>query len=705
MSDPNKVKILLVDDQPSRLLSYEAILGDLGQELVRVTSGADALQRLMQDDFAVILLDVNMPGMDGFETATLIHQHPRFEKTPIIFVTALHVTDLDRLKGYELGAVDYVYIPVVPEILRSKVSVLVELYTKRRELQRLNESLRKANAELAEKNLQLQAQKTRELQDLNQTLAKANEELGRANAQLRAEVRVRRRAEEAMRRSEERLSTVLQNTSALIYQMDTEGRFVHVNRMFEELFHVSNDDVRGKSARDIFPADVAEAFETNNRAVLDESRRMEFEESLVFADGLHVLSSIKAPIQEREGEPSGLVGVSTDITERKRLEEALKEADRRKDEFLAMLAHELRNPLAPIHNSLQLMQMKGTDDPEITWCRGVIENQTKQLTRLVDDLMDVSRITQGKFKLQKEPVEISAAVANAIQISQPLIEARHHQLSVELPEHPVRVEADPTRLAQVIGNLLNNAAKYTNPGGKIRLSVDTVEGPSSSRGEVVISVRDSGMGISSEMLPKLFELFTQLDRTLERAEGGLGVGLALVRRLVVLHGGSVSVHSEGAGKGSEFVVRLPLLSTERKPELKQADRKPARTMRRILVVDDNVDSAISLSLILKRSGNDVETAHDGLAGIELADKFRPEVVLLDIGMPKMNGYDAARAIREQPWGKEVFLIALTGWGQDEVRARIFEAGFDVHMIKPVDPAALTNMLVALPSEQPKALKT
>src|SRR6267154_2907086 len=340
MGVSEKVNVLLVDDQPARLLTYETILSELGQNLVSARSGLEALDKLMRQEFAVVLLDVSMPDMDGFEAARLIHEHPRFEKTPIIFVTGVHVSELDRLKGYKVGAVDYVSIPVVPEILRSKVAVLVELYCKRRELRELNRNLAQANQRLAEANTTLQAEKTRELEALNATLQRANAELERANRSLQSEV-----------------------------------------------------------------------------------------------------------------------------AERARAEQALKEADRHKDEFLAMLAHELRNPLAPILNAVQLMRMKPVADPQLNWSRDVIERQVSHLTRLVDDLLDVARITRGKINLSREPIELGALVARAVETVQPLIVERGHQFTIDLPDEPIHVYGDPLRLTQALGNVLANAAKYTEGQG------------------------------------------------------------------------------------------------------------------------------------------------------------------------------------------------------------------------------------------------
>ena len=368
---------------------------------------------------------------------------------------------------------------------------------------------------------------------------------------------------------------------------------------------------------------------------------------------------------------------------------ALKESDRRKDEFLAILAHELRNPLAPIRNAVHILRAKGPPLPELHWATDVIDRQVHQMSRLVDDLLDVSRITGGKIQLRKERVEMAAVVHSAVEASRPLIDKWRHELLVHLPAEPIHLDADLTRLSQVLLNLLNNSAKYTDPGGRISLAVER------DRGEVVVRVRDNGIGIPAEMLPQIFGMFTQVDRSLERAEGGLGIGLTLVQRLVELHGGTVAAHSDGTRKGSEFVVRLPVAPVTAIGDalaLRPPEAAIDATMR-ILVVDDNRDAADSLGMLLANLGYEVHTAHDGLEAVGAAAAFRPDIVLLDIGMPKMNGYDAARRIRELR-GDNVVLIAVTGWGQDEDRRRSAEAGFNHHLTKPVDLRALRKLLTA-----------
>jgi CheY-like chemotaxis protein len=369
---------------------------------------------------------------------------------------------------------------------------------------------------------------------------------------------------------------------------------------------------------------------------------------------------------------------------------ALRESERRKNEFLAMLAHELRNPLAPVRNAVHILQVKGLPIPEVRWATDVIDRQVHQLTRLVDDLLDLSRITQGKIHLKTRIVELAAVVGSAVESSRPLIERTRHELTVSLPDEPVLLEGDFTRLSQVFVNLLNNAAEYTDPGGRIGLQAER------TGDSVVVSVRDTGVGIAREMLPAIFDMFAQVDHSIEHLQHGVGAGLSLVRSLVEMHGGTVEARSEGEGKGSEFRVTLPVAAhqEERTPKrAAEASHGAAATTHRILVVDDNRDAASSLCLLLQMLGNEVRTAHDGVAAVEVEEDFRPDVVLLDIGLPRMIGYDAARKIREARGGG-VELVALTGWGQNEDVRRAREAGFDHHLTKPVDVRTLQDLLAA-----------
>jgi signal transduction histidine kinase len=566
MNDRAVANILMVDDQPARLLTYRAILEPLGHNLVAVNSGLEALDALMKQEFAVVLLDVKMPGMDGFETAELIHDHPRFETIPIIFVTGVHVTEFDRLKGYKAGAIDYVYIPVIPEILRSKVAVLVELYAKRRELQGVNKELADSNKQLADANFALQSEKTRELTELNGHLQRANDELSRSNQSLETEIR-----------------------------------------------------------------------------------------------------------------------------ERTRAENMLKEAVVKRDEFLAMLSHELRNPLSPLRNASHMLMQGETQDPKIIWSRGVIERQLKHMIRLVDDLLDVSRIARGKIVLVSERVNVAEIIAAAVETVQPLLEQKKQQLEVSNADADLTVRGDPVRLSQVLGNLLHNAAKYTGEGGRIELATHA------NSGRAEISVRDSGIGISAESMPHIFELFTQIPSERVNTGGGLGIGLALVRALVELHGGDISASSSGLDRGSEFTLRLPLFvdpvvaadDTQAAPAIEP----PVQVRRNILIADDNQDALESLALMLRLEGHEVHCASDGEEALALAGLRRPEIVVLDVGMPKLDGCEVARRIRAESWGRDAVLVALTGWGQEVDRRRSREAGFDMHLVKPVDPATICDMLV------------
>jgi signal transduction histidine kinase/CheY-like chemotaxis protein len=373
-------------------------------------------------------------------------------------------------------------------------------------------------------------------------------------------------------------------------------------------------------------------------------------------------------------------------------EAALREIDRRKDEFVATLAHELRNPLAPICNAVNILRAEGPHEPKLKWCEDVIDRQVQQMTRLLDDLLDVSRIAHKKLELRKVRVELTAVVETAVETSRPLIDANHHQLTVTLPAESIYLEADPIRLAQVFSNLLNNAAKYMEKGGQISLTAER------QGSDVAISIKDTGIGIAADALPLIFEMFSQATPALERSQGGLGIGLSLVKGLVELHSGTIEARSDGLGQGSMFAVYLPLVVEGRVHEprpMSESSEQKRGAKCHLLVVDDNRDSADSLARMLTIMGHEVHTAYDGEQAVEAAGAHRPEVILLDIGMPKLNGYDAARRIREQPWGAGMCLIALTGWGQEQDRQRATEAGFNRHLVKPVESAALVKILAEL----------
>jgi signal transduction histidine kinase/DNA-binding response OmpR family regulator len=698
MSSGGKVNILIVDDRPENLQVLESILAELDVNLFTARSGAEALQQVLRHDFAVILLDVNMPNMDGYEVAAFIRQRRKSAHTPIIFITA-YADEVHQAQGYSLGAVDYILAPVVPEVLRSKVRVFVELFRMTQEVK----------------------------QHADERVALAQEQAARAAA------------EEANRRS----TFLAEASAALASSLDYHATVRHLARLVvpfladwsavtlvaadgpsppTELAWVdarADGGVRTASAPDGLPAPLAElaerALQSGKReapaemadgpepfAICNPQAAMAQAVVLPLRARDKVLGTLALALGERRFGPADLA-LADDLADRAavfldnaRLHRDIQDANRRKNEFLSMLAHELRNPLAPIRNATEILRRQGPHEATLDWAREVIDRNVHQLSRLVDDLLDVSRITRGKIRLQREPVEMAAVVAQAVEISQPLIHGRKHQLAVALPPEPVWVNGDSTRLAQVLANLLNNAAKYTDEGGRIWLTLER------AGGEVVVRVRDTGVGIPPEMLGSVFDLFTQVDRSLDRSQGGLGIGLTLVRRLVEMHGGSVAAYSGGPNQGSEFVVRLPALAAPPPPRPSEngSRREPVvkSARRRVLVVDDNVDAAEGMALLLRLSGHEVRTAHDGPSALGAVDAFRPELVLLDIGLPRMDGYEVARRLRARPELAALRLVAITGYGQEEDRQRCKEAGFDQHLVKPVDPQVLQQLLGSGPQQ-------
>lgn len=509
----------------------------------------------------------------------------------------------------------------------------------------------------------------------------------------------RKRAEEGLRESEERFASFMRHLPGLAWIKDVEGRYIYANDAALRAFQAQRAQLYGKTDADFFDAETARQFRLHDEEALESKSGVVAIETLKEADDLihHFLVS-KFAIQDSEGAVKGAGGVAIDVTEREEAEkslreatEKLREADVHKDEFLATLAHELRNPLAPIGNAVHVLRhdalAHSTKRDRDASLLSMVERQVAHLVRLVDDLLEVSRVTRGKIELKKQRVDLADIMRQAIDMSKPTIERGGHAFNASFPELPLFVEGDPVRLTQVFANLLNNAAKYTEHGGRITLTADQVGA------EARVVVQDNGVGIPSDMLPRVFDLFTQIDRTLGRAQGGLGIGLALVKHLIQLHGGSIEALSDGLGQGSAFIVRLPALPT---PEVRAHEQGPSlttmRTSLRILIIDDDHDVADSQQALLEASGATVRVAYSGAAGVAAMPTFKPDLILLDLGMPEMDGYETARRIRALPEGRGVKLVALTGWGREQVFQRTRDAGFDLQITKPASLEALKEVI-------------
>ena len=681
-----RASILIVDDLPDKLLVFRTLLEDLGHELVCARSGGEALKAVLKSEFAVILLDVNMPDIDGFETADLIRRYKRSAHTPIIFITS-YADEMQTIRGYSLGAVDYILSPVVPEILRSKVKIFVELHVMQRRLrQRVDERVALASAEAA------------------RTVAEENTRrsnfLSRASRMMSGSLDVRVTARQLLD-----LLVPQFGTAATIALADDEGRFEDVIDC-----ELAADGSSRLSYRDATALDAAESeglrgvLATMRTALQADAGSAVMRFPLVTAGRAIGVLVVRAAGSDADwptvGELAERAAIALDnarlhsslqleIVERRGVEALLQASNRRKDEFLAMLSHELRNPLAPIRTALEVIRRLAPPEPKLVWATEVTGRQISHLTRLVEDLLDVARINQGKISLQTETLDLRAVLTHGLETVRPFIEARRHHLARSIPDAPVWVRGDFARLSQIVANLLNNAAKYTEEGGEIELSLSV-----RPEGRALITVRDNGIGIEESLLPNVFELFEQGKRSLDRSQGGLGVGLTLVRRLVDLHNGLVEASSDGPGRGSEFRVRLPCLSEALDPEA--PDRaEPARPPVggcRVLVVDDNHDAAEAAAVFLALAGHEVKAVGDGAEALASAPVFAPDVVVLDIGLPKMDGYEVARRLRQLPSTRSSLLIALTGYGQASDRDRAREAGFDHHLTKPAEPEHLLRLI-------------
>jgi two-component system, sensor histidine kinase len=582
LEDDDRGDILVVDDDPANLIAVEVALGDLGRSLVKVGSGSAALRQLLTQQFALVLLDVHMPDMNGYETARLIRARPTTRHLPIIFITASRPDSAEILQGYALGAVDFLFKPIVPEVLRAKASVFVELSRRASEVARQGAMLREH--ERREHARQLETERHRWESEA-----------------------LRRRMEQERRDASE------------------------LSRKAEEL------------ARTVAERERAEA-------------------------------------------------------ELKRINERLADADRRKDEFLAMLAHELRNPLAPVINGLAVLREATLQDPASRQVRDAMERQMGHLRRLVDDLLDVSRITSGKIELRLDSIALSDVVEQAIAMSRPLVEARRHSLTVEPASVPIVIRADAVRVTQVVANLLNNAARYTDDGGHIEVAWSIEDE------EAVISVTDDGRGIPANRIPSIFDMFVRDSNV----GGGLGLGLTLVERIVELHRGRVHVHSDGPGQGSRFEVRLPsAIIVEGVGSIDEVSESPAEIRAEtlgldIVVIEDNADIRSTVLLLLEHWGHRVVAADDGAQGVDLVLATRPDVAIVDIGLPVLDGYAVSHRIRAELGDARPRMIAMTGFGRRSDRRRSLIAGFDAHLVKPVDPGQLRDLLAEHRRDQPGA---
>jgi len=663
-----RANILVVDDLQEKHVVFRTILDELGENIVSARSGKEALRYILEMEFAVILLDVNMPDIDGLETASLIRQYKKSAQTPIVFITA-YVDELQAKRGYALGAVDYIPSPVVPEVLRSKVRVFVELFRMNRQLQvRAAEREALARSEAARAAAEEAIHRADYLSEVSQLLSRSLDLDHTSKALLD-------------------VSVPMLGDRAVLALADADGNLTRSQA------HPSGPGAEG----------FAPELQTVLGQVLRERRFQLWRKDGRAAALCPLLAGERLRgalvLEGRDGMFDGprlalakeVVSRASIAMENARLYTAVQEADRRKNEFLAMLAHELRNPLAPIRNAVHIMHGQDVAMPTMNWARDVISRQADHMARLIDDLLDVSRIVQGKVVVKPEKLSLASLIERSLEASLPKMEASGQQLAVQLPEEHVTLEGDAVRLSQVLSNLINNAAKFSAPGSTIQLRAGF------DAGKVSITVKDEGAGIDPSFLPHIFDLFAQADQSLDRSQGGLGIGLTLVKHLVELHGGEVHAHSEGVGRGTEVTVTLPAERSEAAaaPGPAISTRKPApaqSSSSRILVVDDLMASAETLMTLLEMEGFEVKIASEGVAALKIAEDFRPDVVLLDIGLPGMNGFEVAHQLRSQPASRDALLIALTGYGEAESRSRSAQAGFDFHMVKPADVNLLLSMI-------------
>ncbi len=698
MSDGDQVNILVVDDLPDKLLAYQSILEELGQNLMFARCGEEALKLVLQHEFAVILLDVSMPGINGFETASLIRHRKKSARTPIIFLTAF-TDEVRASQGYASGGVDYLPTPVVPEILRAKVQVFIELFQMRRQAAfQTEERARRAAAEEAARRAAFLTQASDRLSrslDLDSTVQTLTTVTVPFLADCCAFVPADAFGCPALTRTSWAESADDESSS----QANCGDRLQELSDAIEQVFKAGKYQLVPE-----VPALVG-VCSSGSQPALDlpnGATHSGWDHPSILLLPVYVRGRVFGAIVLFRG-PASPPYLAVDIAlahefagrarfalENTLLVQDIQEADHRKDEFLGMLAHELRNPLGPIRNAVHVLQLVGPADERVVQARDMIDRQVTHIARLVDDLLDATRIASGKILLRKECCDLVRIVRQTAADYGSIFEASGLHLEVRAPHEPTWVEGDATRLAQSIGNLLHNAHKYSNPGGQI-----TVDLARDSDG-ALITVRDSGVGIGPELLGHIFDVFRQGEQGLDRTRGGLGLGLPLVKGLVELHGGQVSAASEGHGRGATFTIRLPVCgppTTATRP----ANIDGKVTKFRILVIDDNEDAADSARVLLNLDGHDARTAYSGPEGVHAAQTFCPQVVLCDIGLPGMDGYEVARVLRSDPLVQDAYFIALTGYGRDEDKRHSHDAGFDLHMTKPVDYNNLRRALASLPA--------
>ncbi|MGR8934511.1 MAG: response regulator [Gammaproteobacteria bacterium] len=705
MDSPLRI-LHLEDNAVDAMLVYETLrVGDINTEVTVVSTRGDYVAAVEKGVFDVILADYQLLCFDGLEALAILRASRRSD-VPFLFVTGSLGEEL-AVEALKKGATDFLLkdrlFRLVPAVNRAVAEAATARLRRQTEqaLRDSEERLRLANlqlarhvAELRAANVETRASRRAALNLMEDALL-ARRELEDSNNRLRAEIAERKQVEEALRKSEADYRSLFEAAGVGNVEIEIDsGRFLRANRKFCELTGYSAAELLEDM---IFPQLIhPDDREANLTAMMAFMRgampAYEFEKRYVCKYGaviwVHVACAL---VCDAEGRPVRIIGVVQDITERKTMEEALIDADRRKDEFLAMLAHELRNPLAPIRNAVQLLQLQGADMAQRHRVRDILERNVDYMVRLIDDLLDVSRITLGKVSLRKERVELTTVMERAVETCRPFLDARRHTLNLRLPCRSVPLLGDPVRLAQIFANLLNNAAKYTAEGGRIEFTADIEEK------SAVLRVQDNGIGIRADLLPQIFDLFRQDERGLDRSQGGLGIGLTLVKSLVELHGGTVAAHSDGLEQGAVFTVRLPCFDSAHAPTMKTgtqpADRQ-TETGLQVLVVDDNHDFAESIAMLLRMFGHIVETAADGTEGLQAAQHFDADVIVLDIGLPGMDGYELAMRLRCAYADRPLLIIALSGYGRAEDKMRAAAAGIDHYLVKPADTERLQDVIAA-----------